>query len=165
MQHVLGSVTERDVLELEPTLLGQVDRARPLGDRRTLVEELEQLLERGAGLLERVVQLAQLLDRLEQVVQVQHEGGHRAHGDDVGGHERAADADDDRDAGDTCELDDREVLRRDAHRLDVGVVLRLVRLLEATGERPLAGERLHDPHPRQALLQGGEVLSDAVADE
>ena len=79
MQHVLGAVTERDVLELEPTLLGQVDRARPLGDRRTLVEELEQLLERGARLLERVVQLAQLLNGLEQVVEIQHEGGDRAH--------------------------------------------------------------------------------------
>ena len=111
------------------------------------------LLQRRARGLHGVVQLAELLDRLEQVVQVEHERGDRTDGHDVAAREAAAPTDDHRRARDPGELDDREVLRRDAHRLEVGFVLVFVGAREPVGERALAAEGLHDPHTLEALLQ------------
>ena len=118
---------------------GQVHRARLLVHRRVGVEQGEQLVQRGARRLHRVVELAELLDRLEQVVEVQHEREHGADRDDRLVDEQPADADDHRDAEHAGELDEREVLRRDAHRLEVRLVLGLVRPAEAADPAPLAG--------------------------
>ena len=54
---------------------GQVDRAGALGHVDRRVEQLEELVEAGAGRLHGVEQLAELLDRLEQVVEREHEEG------------------------------------------------------------------------------------------
>ena len=73
------------------------------------VEQLEQLLEAGAGALHRVEQLAQLLHGVEEVAQRQHEEGDGADGDDVLDRHPAADADDQRGGAQPGELDDRQV--------------------------------------------------------
>ena len=94
-------------------------RLTPEGERRLMLSftELE-------------TEMAELLHRLEQVVEVQHERGHRADGDDALVGEPPTDTHDRRDADDPEVLDEREVAHRDPGRLHVRVVLGLVGLLE-----------------------------------
>ena len=128
MQHVGGvGVPEGDVGNLDGPRRREVDRAGPLHDRRRGVEQVEELVQRRARRLHDVVLLAQLLDRLEQVVEVQHEGGNGADGDDALLGEVAPEADDPRGRGDAEPLHEREVPGGDAEGLDVGLELRLVR--------------------------------------
>ncbi len=122
------------------------------------------LLKRRGRRLHGVVELTQLVDRLEQAVEPQHERGDGADRHDATRREPAAVADDHRGADHARVLDDREVLRRDANGLHVRFVLVFVRALELAHERVFAAERLHHAHAFEALLQRGQVRRDAVAD-
>ena len=165
VQHELAArpVAERHVRDRQRAVDGQVDRARTLGDRRRRVEQTEELVQRGAGRLHGVVDLAELLHGLEQVVQVQDERGDGPHRHDVHRREPPTDAHDRGDADHPEVLDEREVAHGDARRLDVGVVLGFVGLVEPSGEEALLPERLHHPHPGQPLLERREVVPDPLA--
>ena len=164
VQHVAtGAVPEREVRHFDRTIGGEIHRAGSLEDRRLLVEQPEQLVQRGAGLLHDVVLLAELLDGLEQAVEVEHEGGDGADADDALVGEEPTEPDDDRGGRDPERLHEREVAGGDPDRLHVRFVLRLVRGTEPTGERLLPTEGLHDPHARQTLLQRRQVGADALA--
>ena len=52
-----------------------------LGHRRRLLEHARELLERGRGGLEDVVELAEVLHRIEEATQVEEERGEHADGD------------------------------------------------------------------------------------
>ncbi len=164
MQHgLVRPVRERHAVDVDLARTGQVDRGLALADGRARVEHAEDLAERRGRRLHRVVELAELVDRLEEAVQPQHERGDGADGHDTTRREPTAVPDDHRGARDTRVLDDREVLRRDANGVHVRVVLVFVRAVELAGERLFAPERLHHPHPFEALLQRAEVRRDAVA--
>ena len=110
----------------------------------------EQLVERRRRRLHRVVQLRQLLDRLEQLGEQQHDGDDRADRDVAAVDEPAADAD--RQAGreDAERLDQPEVPRRHPHAVHVRPVQRPVRRDELTGLLRLLGVRL-DRRARPAM--------------
>ena len=75
----------------------------------------------------------------------------------------ATDADDHRGGGDPRQLDDREVQRRDLHRVHVGVELCPVGAREAPDLDVLTRERLDHAHARDALLERRQRLADPVA--
>ena len=158
-----AAVRERDRVDLDRAPLGEIDRARLLADGAFGVEQVEDLVQRRARELDGVVELAELLDRLEQAVQVQDEREHRPDRDEPLVDEQPTDADDDRDAEHAGELDEREVLGRDADGLDVRVVLRLVRLVEPPDPATLTAEGLHDAHAFEPLLQRREVRRRCVS--
>ena len=123
----------------------------------------KSFFERGARRLHDVVLLAELLHRLEQVVEVQHERGDRTDGDDALIGEVSAQPDHAHDGDDADAFHEREVAGRDAQRRQVRLVLRFVGEPEPLRERRDAPERLDDAHAGQTLLQGGEVRADALA--
>ena len=122
------------------------------------------LLSGRTGRLHDVEELRELLHRLEQVREREHEERDRADGEGVGVHPPAADADRDRGGEQARELDDRQVPGRDLHRAHVGVEEAPAAGLEAGRLHVLPAERLHHPHPGDALLQVREGVADAIAD-
>ncbi len=154
MLHAVGvrraaAVGERRVLDLDRARVGRSTAPGFSIDGAVGVEQPEDLVQRGARGLDRVVELAELLDRLEQAVQVEHEREHGADGDDPLVDEEPAHADDDRDAEDAGELDEREVLGRDADGLEVRLVLRLVGGVEPPDPAALRGRTPGRRGPRR----------------
>ena len=73
-----AAVAEADVLEADVALDVRERRgAGPVDDVRLLVEHVDDLVQRGGGREERVVELRELLDRVEEVLDVEHEGEER----------------------------------------------------------------------------------------
>jgi hypothetical protein len=79
LRRIARSVAKRDVLEADlATDARQLDRARPVGQVGRLVEQLEDLVERGhAGLIGRV-DLRELADRVEEPVERRDEAHEHA---------------------------------------------------------------------------------------
>ena len=136
--------------------------AGALLDRRRLVEQHVQLLERGGTGLDGVEQLAHLLDRLEEVLEIEHERGERADRHDVLAGQPAAVDEDARDRRALGQLDDGRVLRGDALGVQVGVVLRVVGVAETAAERVLLVECLHDAYAGHPLLERRERAAHTV---
>ena len=61
-----------------PSIMRQAARVRPVEDLRLLVHHVHDLVERGHGREERVVELRELLDGVEEVREVEQEGEERA---------------------------------------------------------------------------------------
>ena len=160
----LGAVAigETDAAHLDGAPDGQVDGAGALLDGGAGVEQPEELGQRRAGGLDQVEELAELLDGVEQVAQVEHEGGDGAQRGAVLVHQHAAEADDGGGGDDRRGLHHREVPGRYPDGADVGVELGVVVLGEAAGLQALAPEGLDDPDAGDALLQGRHGLADAV---
>ena len=112
--------------------------------------------------MERVEHLRELLDRFEQVVEVEHERGDDADGDVALRREERAEPDDQRERDALHELDRRHVDRGDA----LGADTREVLLTARPGEVPHGAvglvERLDHAHTGEALLQRGERSSDPI---
>ena len=135
-------------------------------DVRLLVEHDGDPVERGRRREERVVQLRQLLDRVEEVREVERECQQRADGHLALDHEPAADAEHDRGRDRREDVDGREVEPVQDHRLVVRLAVALVDAAEGRLARRLARERLHDAHAREILRERrrdeAEPLTDAA---
>ncbi len=161
MQHLdaLASIAEPDVVEadvaLDPRELlgsGSVD------DLWLLVEHVGDLVEGGYGRKERVVELGELLDRVEEVGEVTDEGEQRADGHRAAEDEVTAVAQHDRGRNGREQVDVREIEAvQDDGPMVRGPVMR-VHLLEMTPVGLLARERLDDAH-------AGDVLGERRCDE
>ena len=165
VQHrLVGVVAEGHVAELDLSAhVGQVDGVRRVEHVGVGVEHRVDLLHRGHRRLERVVELAELLQRVEEAVQVADEGDQHADLERVAADQRAAVPEDDDDGDRRDELDEREVQAalHDGARVDVAVggVGDLQPLVVAL----LAAERLEHADPRDRLLQVGAHVADLVA--
>ena len=114
VQHLreLRPVAEADVLELDAPLdPRQFERARRVDDLRLLVEDADDLVQRRDRGEERVVELRELLDRVEEVREVEREREERARGHVAVVDEPAAIAEDDRRRRRREQVDGREVDR------------------------------------------------------
>ncbi len=103
-----------------------------------LVHHVHDLVQRGDGREERVVQLGELLHRVEEVRQVEHEGEQRPDQDLVVEEEVAAEPEDDRDRDRREKVDEREV---QAVQDDCLLVRLPVLLVHAAGTGAPAGAR------------------------
>ena len=121
------------------------------------------LLSDAADDCTRVVELRELLHRLEELGEEQHGGDDDADLDLASGVQPTADADDDRRCEHPGRFDETEVPGRHLHAVDVRVVELPVRLLEAAALLGLTGVGLDDPDPGDPFLQRGEVLADVLA--
>ena len=159
------AVPEAHVIEPDVTVDTRKHRAlRAVDDLRLLVEHVVDPVERGRRREERVVELRELLHRVEEVRQVERERQERADGEIAVDDERSAEAEHDRDRHGREDVDDREV---DAVQDDRLVVRRAVALVDPTERRlahRLAGERLDDPHARDVLRERGGHEPEALAD-
>ncbi len=156
------AVGEAHALDGEIAPVGQVDRTGALGHVDAGVEQAEQLGQRRPRRLQDVEELTELLDRLEEIGEGQHEEGDGAHRDRVVEHQPATDEDDGGGGAQPGELDDRQVPGLHLHRGHVGVVEGAVATTEVADLDLLAGEGLDDPHPGDALLEVGKGRADAV---
>ena len=112
MQHLraVAPVAEPDVLEADvPLDAREFASARAVLHLGLLVHHVHDLVQRGDGGEERVVQLRELLHRVEEVRQVEHEGEQRPDQDLVVEEEVAAEPEDDRDRNRREKVDEREV--------------------------------------------------------
>ncbi len=167
MQHLgeLGPVAEADALEVNTTL----DPLQRVGPRRVdhlrlLVEHADDLVERGDRGEERVVELRELLDRIEEVREVEREreqgaGGHVAVVD-----EPPAVAEDDRRCRRAEQVDGREVDRVQDGRLVVRGPVTVVDAVEGALLHRLARERLDDAHAGDVLRERGGDEAEPLAD-
>ncbi len=126
-------------------------RARPVDDLGLLVEHADDLVQRRRRREERVVELRELLDGVEEVVHVEHEGEQRPERERVVEVEVAAVAEHDREGERREEADEREVEGVQDDRLHVRVAIVARNRAEVLRGALLAYERLHHPHPRDVL--------------
>ena len=113
---------------------------------------------------ERVVELRELLDRVEEVREVEREGEQGAGGHLVVVDEPAAVAEDDRDRGGRQQVDDREVDPVQDHGLVVGPAVAVVDAVERLLLHGLPRERLHDAHAGDVLGERGGDEAEPLAD-
>ena len=154
-----GHAVEDD-LAAQPREVGRAGRVDQLG---LLVEQLEDLVQRGHARLVGRVELGELLDRVEEVVQRGQEGDEDADRDlaldrldaaveqDAGGRDRGQ------------QLDAGEVRGVEVDRLHVRDAVLLVERLELLEVARLLRERAHDPDAGQRLLQVGGDRRDLLA--
>ena len=160
-----GPVGEVNVVEadmsLDPT---ELTRVGCVLDVRRLVEYVLDLVERGHGRKERVVELRQLLHRVEEVREVSEEGDQRPDRDRAAEDEIPAVAEDDCCRDRREEVDEGEVEAVQDDGLLVRIAVSLADLAEMPLVRLLARERLHDAHPcnvlRQRRRDGAQRLAD-----
>ena len=141
-----------DVLEADVAL----DVRERLGaglvdDVRLLVEHADDLVQRRRRREERVVELRELLDRVEEVVHVEHEGEQRRERDRVVEVEVPAVAEDDGERERREEADEREVEAVQHDRLHVRLAVVERDRAEVLRRALLAHERLHHPHAGDVL--------------
>ncbi len=166
VQHLRSvAVAEPEVFEADVA----VDPAELAGTRavlhlRLLVHDVHDLVQRGDGGQERVVELRELLDGVEEVRDVEDEREERSHGQLSAGDEVAAVAEDDRSRDGREEVDEREVEPVRDHRLLVRLPVVRVDLLEVAPPAGLTGERLHDAHAGDVLGQRRRDHAEALAD-
>ena len=159
-----GAVGEADVAQLDlAAQAAELDRVGRVDEVGLLVEQVEDLVERGhAGLVGRV-ELRELLDRVEEEVQRRDEGDDDA-GRDVALDRLHAAVEQDPDGRDRAEqLDAREVRGVEVDRRHVHLAVALVELAEARDVARLLAEGAHDADPRQRLLQVGGDRADRLA--
>ena len=159
-------VSEVDVLEGDSSVdRRELERVRVVDHLRILVQYGEDPVERGGGREERVVELGELLDRVEEVREVEREREERAEGHVPVDHEPAAEAEHDGGGEGREHVDRGEVDPAQDDRLVVRRPVPLVDTAEGRLARGLPRERLHDPHPRDVLGErrgdDAEPLADA----
>ena len=168
VQHVRKlAVAEADVLEADVASdLRQLAGVRRVDDVRLLVEDGGDAIERCGRGEERVVELRELLHRVEEVREVEHEGDERSRRHLALDDQPAADAEDDRGRDRREDVDGREVDAVEDDRLVVRLAVALVHAAERRLARGLARERLDDAHARQVFGEGRgdepEPLADAL---
>jgi len=151
---VAGAVGEGDPVELElpRDSLGTLSVGRR-DHLRSPVEQLEDPLGGSHRLLQDVVLLRQVGERLVEALRVLQEGDQRADRDRAGQRLRAAEGEHQAEAEGGQDLHARVVHRVVEDAADVGVAMLGVDLPEARERRRLAAVELDDRHPRQVLLQ------------
>ena len=157
-------IGERDVLEAQlAAQRRQHQCAGALGHARLLVEQLEDLVERGHTSLVGGVQLGELRDRVEEVVERRQEADEDADLEMAVQNLIAAveQHDHSRDGGD--ELDCREVCGVQVDRRHVCGPVAVVQLRELVLVARLLCKAPHDPHARQGFLQVAGDPSDRLA--
>ena len=158
-------VAERDVVEQDVARdRRQLDRVGPLGHARMCGEQLLQLVDGRLPRLVGGVELHELLDRREERGEVEHERGELADRERAVQHHVAADEQDHRLARCSDELGARAVDRASTcavYSLALAVLADDVAVLLHVVAPPVV--RGDDPDARQALLQVGEHVGDAVA--
>ena len=155
------AVAEAHVAQLDlAAQASEVDGVRRVDEVGLLVEQLEDLVERGHARLVGRVELRELLDRVEEEVQRGDEADDDADLDVAVDRLQAA-VQEDRDRRQRAEqLDGREVRRVEVDGRHVHVAVALVELVEAPDVARLLAERAHDADPRQRLLQVGRDRPD-----
>ena len=167
VQHLreLRAVAEADAVEpdvaFDPRQLGRVGR---VDDLRLLVEHADDLVQRRDRREERVVELRELLDRVEEVREVEREGEQCAGGHLVVVDEPAAVAEDDRGRDGREHVDDREVDPVQDHGLVVGRAVPVVDAVERLLLHGLPRERLDDAHAGDVLGERGGDEAEPLAD-
>ncbi len=126
-------------------------RAGRVDDLGLLVQHGEDAVERRGGGKERVVELGELLDRVEEVRKVERECEERPDGEAPVDHEPAAEAEHDRGRDRGEHVDRREVHAVQHDGLVVRGAVALVHAAERRLARRLARERLHDAHAGDVL--------------
>jgi len=116
------------------------------------VEDREHLVEGSRRRLHRVVQLGELLDRLEQAGEQQHDRDHRADRHRTPRHQPTARRETEGGSYDTGQFDQTEVPGRHANAVQVGVEERPIRLAEPPSLLGHPRRRLDNAHPSQILL-------------
>ena len=152
---------------LEADLAG--DRREPLGIRRLRharlgKQQVAELDDRRPPLLVRVVQLDQLLDRGEERVEVEDEGGQLADREVVVQHHRSADEQQAGLAQPAEHLGAGPVDAVDPGGVVVGVAVLADDVAMVDDVVPLAVVGGHDADARQALLEVRQHVGDAVPD-
>ena len=111
LQHLAAApVRESDAFERDVACdRRQLECVRPVDDLRLLVEHARDLVERRRRGEERVVELRELLNRVEEVLHVQHEGEERSEGERAAEVEMAAVAQHDGECDGREQVDDREI--------------------------------------------------------
>ena len=167
VQHLreLRPVAEADTLEADVAVdPRQLDRVLRVHDLWLLVEHADDLVERGDRGQERVVELRELLDRVEEVAEIEREGEERACAHVAVVDEPAAVAEDDRGCRRREQVDRREVDRVQDGRLVVRVAIAAVDAVERALLDRFARERLDDAHPRDVLRQRRGHEPEPLAD-
>ena len=166
VQHlVAAAVREPDALEADVSGdLGQVSRARAVDHLGLLVEDLGDLVERGGRREERAVELRELLDGVEEVLHVEHEGEEGADRQRPREVQVAAVAEHDRERDRREQVDEREVEAAVEDGLLVRLAVVVADLAEAARVRALARERLDDPHAGDVLGERRRDEAEALAD-
>ena len=160
------AVAEADMVETDMTgRARQVDRSRRVHDIRLGFEHLHDLVQRGDGRKEHVVELRELLHRVEEVREVEREREQRPDRHLVVDQQVAAVPQHDRGRERREEIDRREVDPVEDDGLVVRLAVTVVDTTETLLVHGLACERLHDAHASDVLgeRRGDEAdpLSDA----
>ena len=127
------------------------------------IQNLKQLVQRCSGTLHRVVQLRQLLHRVEEAGEQKRECNDRAQSDVAAMHQPAADADHERASEHAAKLDECEVPRTNAHAAFVALEKLTVRLGELFDRFFFLCVGLNYPHRGDSLLQCGKICANAFA--
>ena len=144
MQDRLVAIGEGDVLEPDRAFrLAQSDGGHRLAHGRGLLQDARELLERRARRLEHVVELRKVLQRVEELPQVQDEGGQHAKRQLALGEEVAAIQQDAGRGQAPEQVDGRPERRHKPVGPDVGVAVPAVDVFEDLLVARLAAERLH----------------------
>ena len=130
---------------------GQRDGAVAVEHFGLLVHDVHDLVERRRCRQERVVELGELLDRIEEVLHVEHEGKERSQRDVTVEVQVAAVAENDGERDRREQVDKREVEPVQDDGLHVRISVALRDDLEVARVRLLAREGLHDAHARDVL--------------
>ena len=142
---------------------GSSARVRRVHDLGLLVEDGDDPVERGGRGEERVVELRELLHRVEEVREVEREGEQRPDREAPVDDERAAEAEHDRRRDRREHVDGGEVEAVQDDRLVVRLAVALVDAAEGRLARRLARERLHDAHARDVLGERRRDEPEALA--
>ena len=156
VQHLVAAAVG-EANALEPDVAGEVAevaRATLVDDLRLLVEQVVDLVQRGRRGEERPVELRELLHRVEEVLDVEHEGEERSDLDGALEVEVAAVAEHDRERDGREQVDEREVPAAQDDRLLVRLAVALADLAEVADVDLLAGEGLDDAHAGDVLGEG-----------
>ena len=150
-----AAVGEANVVEGDPPLdASQLDSVGVVAHLGLFVEQIRDLVERGDGREERVVELRELLHRIEEIGQVGEERDQDPDRHLVVEQEVAPVAEHDSGCDRGDEVDDREVDAAQLHRLHVRVPVAIADGTEVLARGPLARERLEHPHARDVLREG-----------
>jgi len=162
-EYEAGHVAELETLDGDAAAhrFGQGGGRIGLANVGAKAEEREDLVQRRARALGHVVDLREVLDRLEDELQVENEGRDGADGGVVAGHLAAAKVEDDPDPGASQPFDEREVDGRDADGPHIRFEVALVDGAEAFHVVLLAHEGLDHAKARERLLHMDEDIGDA----
>ncbi len=148
----------------DPTLQAPgIGRRRRRRSERLQPHQLGDPADRDPGLLPRVEDLGELLDRREEHVDVEDEGDQRAAGQVPVDDQPGPHAEDDRVRHGGEELHEREVRRHQPLGRHPGVQVVAAQPVEVPHRRTLVDERLRLPDAREALLEVGVDDRDPLA--